>query len=100
MLPGADGGQGLKSQRRDVPIADAVRLSTQRVPMNRGYTLLWRKIWANARLCERGRKFSRLEAWLYLTNVLAPGSRPDPVRKLTLDLFALSRPGAEASRVL
>ena len=37
--------------------------------MNRGYTLLWRKIWANPLLCEPGRKFCRLEAWLYLTNV-------------------------------
>jgi hypothetical protein len=41
--------------------------------MNRGYTLLWRKIWANPLLCEPGKKFSRLEAWLYLTNVLAAG---------------------------
>ena len=41
--------------------------------MNRGYTLLWRKVWANPLLCEPGRKFSRLEAWLYLTNVLAAG---------------------------
>jgi hypothetical protein len=38
--------------------------------MNRGYTLLWRKVWSNPLLCEPGKKFSRLEAWLYLTNVL------------------------------
>lgn len=41
--------------------------------MQRGYTLLWRKIWANPVLCEPGRKFSRLEAWLYIINVLAAG---------------------------
>ena len=41
--------------------------------MNRGYTLLWRKIWANPLLCEPGKKFSRLEAWLYILNVLAAG---------------------------
>jgi len=41
--------------------------------VNRGYTLIWRKLWANPLLCEPGKKFSRLEAWLYLTNVLATG---------------------------
>ncbi len=41
--------------------------------MNRGYTLLWRKIWTNPLLCEPGRKFCRLEAWLYITNFLAAG---------------------------
>jgi hypothetical protein len=41
--------------------------------MNRGYTLLWRKIWTNPLLCESGKKFSRLEAWLYIINVLAAG---------------------------
>ena len=41
--------------------------------MNRGYTLLWRKIWSNPVLVEPGRKFSRLEAWLYIINVLASG---------------------------
>lgn len=41
--------------------------------MNRGYTLLWRKIWSNPLLCEPRKKFSRLEAWLCLTNVLASG---------------------------
>ena len=41
--------------------------------MNRGYTLLWRRIWANPLLCEQGKEFSRLEAWLYLTNALAAG---------------------------
>ncbi len=32
--------------------------------MNRGYTLLWRKTWANPLLCGCGKKFSRLEAGL------------------------------------
>jgi hypothetical protein len=41
--------------------------------MNRGYTLIWRKLWANPLFCELGKKFTRLEAWLYLTNVLATG---------------------------
>ena len=41
--------------------------------MHRGYTCLWRKIWSNAVLLEPGRRFSRLEAWLYITNVLAAG---------------------------
>jgi hypothetical protein len=41
--------------------------------LNRGYTLLWRKIWSNPILVEPERKFSRLEAWLYIINVLASG---------------------------
>jgi hypothetical protein len=41
--------------------------------MNRGYTLIWRKLWTNPLLCDPGKKFSRLEAWLYMTNVLAAG---------------------------
>jgi hypothetical protein len=41
--------------------------------LNRGYTLLWRKICSNPDLVEPGRKFSRLEAWLYIINVLASG---------------------------
>jgi hypothetical protein len=41
--------------------------------MRRGYTLLWRKIWVNPLLVEPGKKFSRLEAWLYIVNVLAAG---------------------------
>ena len=45
----------------------------ERNGMNRGYTLLWRKTWANPVLQEKGKRFSRLEAWLYLTNVLAAG---------------------------
>jgi hypothetical protein len=39
--------------------------------MNRGYTLLWRNTWTNPLLCEPGKKFSRLNAWLYLTDFLA-----------------------------
>jgi hypothetical protein len=41
--------------------------------MHRGYTCLWRKIWSNPVLTESGKRFSRLEAWLYITNVLAAG---------------------------
>jgi len=41
--------------------------------MYRGYTCLHRKIWSNAVLAEPGKRFSRLEAWLYITNVLATG---------------------------
>ena len=46
---------------------------SERNGMNRGYTLLWRKIWSNPLLVEPVKTFSRLEAWLYLTNVLAAG---------------------------
>jgi hypothetical protein len=45
--------------------------------MHRGYTFLWRKTWVNPLLMERGKKYSRLEAWLYLTNVLAAGMDVD-----------------------
>jgi hypothetical protein len=41
--------------------------------MHRGYTCLWRKIWSNRVLDEPRKRFSRLEAWLYITNVLAAG---------------------------
>jgi hypothetical protein len=41
--------------------------------MRRGYTCLWRKIWNNALLIEQGRRLTRFEAWLYITNVLAAG---------------------------
>jgi hypothetical protein len=41
--------------------------------MYRGFTFLWRKIWSNAVLAEPRKPFSRLEAWLYITNVLAAG---------------------------
>ena len=41
--------------------------------MRQGYTCLWRKVWDNAVLAEPGKRFSRLEAWLYITNVLAAG---------------------------
>jgi hypothetical protein len=56
-------------------MAPQIRLETgkERNAMNRGYTFLWRKTWANPVLQERGKKFSRLEAWLYMTNVLAAG---------------------------
>jgi hypothetical protein len=39
--------------------------------------MLWRKNWANALFRESGEKFSCLEAWLHLTNVLAT-SNDDP----------------------
>ena len=41
--------------------------------MNRGYTLLWRKTWDNPVFHERSKRYSKLEAWLYLVNVLARG---------------------------
>jgi hypothetical protein len=45
--------------------------------MYRGYTCLWRKSWSNAALAEPGKRFSRFEAWLYITNVLASGKDDD-----------------------
>jgi hypothetical protein len=46
--------------------------------MNRGYTFLWRKTWANPILSDPDKRFSRFEAWLYLINVLATGvDNPD-----------------------
>jgi hypothetical protein len=46
--------------------------------MYRGYTCLWRKAWSNAVLAEPRKRFSRFEAWLYITNVLAAGmDHPD-----------------------
>ncbi len=41
--------------------------------MDSGYTLLWRKTWKNKVLQEKNKRFSRLEAWLYLVNVKAQG---------------------------
>ena len=57
--------------------------------MNRGYTLLWRKTWANPLLAEPGKKFSRLESWLHLTNVLATGL-DDPDTGLNRGEFRVS----------
>ena len=57
--------------------------------MNRGYTLIWRKVWANPLFCEPGRKFTRLEAWLHLTNVLATGI-DDPDAGLARGEFRVS----------
>ena len=48
-------------------------IQNERRIMYRGYTCLHRKIWSNALLAEPGKRFSRLEAWLYITNVLAAG---------------------------
>jgi hypothetical protein len=39
--------------------------------MHRGYTCLWRKIWSDPLFIEPCKPFSRLEAWLYITNMLA-----------------------------
>jgi DNA-binding Lrp family transcriptional regulator len=51
-----------------------IRLTDKkRSAMNRGYTFLWRKTWTNPVFREKGKKFSRIEAWLHLTNVLATG---------------------------
>jgi hypothetical protein len=57
--------------------------------MNRGYTLLWRKTWANPLLRQPGKKFSRLEAWLHLTNILATGI-DDPDTGLNRGEFRVS----------
>jgi hypothetical protein len=42
--------------------------------MDRGYTLQWRKVWDNPVLKERGKRFSKLEAWFYMVNKLASGT--------------------------
>jgi hypothetical protein len=57
--------------------------------MHRGYTCLWRKIWSNAVLTEHNKRFSRLEAWLYITNVFAAG-RDDPAAGLKRGEFVAS----------
>ncbi len=57
--------------------------------MNRGYTFLWRRTWANTLLVEPGKKFSRLEAWLHLTNLLATGIN-DPDTGLRRGEFRVS----------
>jgi hypothetical protein len=48
--------------------------------MYRGFTFLWRKIWSNAVLVEPGKRFSRMEAWLYITNALAAGKEDQALR--------------------
>jgi hypothetical protein len=57
--------------------------------MHRGYTCLWRKIWSNSVLADPGRRFSRFEAWLYITNVLAAG-KDNPAAGLKRGEFAAS----------
>jgi hypothetical protein len=57
--------------------------------MHRGYACLWRKIWPNAVLAESGRWFSRLEACLYITNVLA-AEIDDPAAELKRGEFKAS----------
>ena len=57
--------------------------------MDLGYTLLHRKFWRNEILQEKGKPFSRREAWLYLTNVLARGT-DDPETGLKRGEFEAS----------
>ena len=57
--------------------------------MELGYTLLHRKFWRNEILQEKGKAFSRREAWLYLTNVLARGT-DDPETGLKRGEFEAS----------
>jgi predicted transcriptional regulator len=57
--------------------------------MHRGYTCVWRKIWSSPVLTEPGRRFSRLEAWLYITNALAAGKN-DPDAGLKRGEFVAS----------
>jgi hypothetical protein len=48
-------------------------IQIERGIMRRGYTCLWRKIWANTDLVVPGRQFTKFEAWLFITNMLAAG---------------------------
>jgi DNA-binding transcriptional regulator YhcF (GntR family) len=59
--------------------------------MRRGYTLIWRKIWSNPLLVESGKKFSRLEAWLYIINVLATGKDDEETGLKRGEFIASSR---------
>jgi hypothetical protein len=47
--------------------------------MNRGYVLLWRSFWENRFLKEKGKSFSKREAWLYLFSNLANGIDRDGI---------------------
>lgn len=49
--------------------------------MDRGYTLQWRKMWDNPVLKEPGRAFSRREAWMHITNVLANGTERNGLKR-------------------
>lgn len=57
--------------------------------MERGYTLIWRKAWDNPVLQERGKRFSRFEAWIYITNKMARGT-DDPESGLQRGEFEAS----------
>jgi len=46
-----------------------------------GYTRLYRKFWNNELLRERGKSFSKREAWLYIVNVLARGVDGDDLKR-------------------
>ena len=41
--------------------------------MNRGYIHFWRKTWDNKVLHERSKRFSRLEAWLWIISIETRG---------------------------
>jgi len=69
----SEGLGGLRGAGRQVTQQIRLKTGKERNAMNRGYTFLWRKTWANPLLHEKGKRFSRLEAWLYLTNILAAG---------------------------
>ena len=49
--------------------------------MDRGYTRLYRKFWDNEFLHERGKSYSKREAWLYIVNVLANGIDRDGLKR-------------------
>jgi hypothetical protein len=84
-----EGPGGLLGAGCQVPPQIRLETEKERSAMNRGYTFLWRKTWANPVLQEKGKKFSRFEAWLYLTNVLATGV-DDPASGLRRGEFRAS----------
>jgi hypothetical protein len=45
-----------------------------KIPDKKGYVLLWRKTWECEVLKERGKRFSKVEAWLYIVSVMARGT--------------------------
>ena len=48
--------------------------------MDRGHVHLFRKVWNNPVLHERGKRFSRLEAWLWIISILARGTDDSEMR--------------------
>jgi hypothetical protein len=74
-----------------------LRIQNEREIMYRGYTFLWRKIWSNAVLAEPGKRFSLLEAWLYITNPLAAGmGDPDAGLKRSAIITRAVRPRCQS----